>query len=52
MPCMILSGSNNDIVSPPPISGGGVFCFLPSKLYFSKKNTNKIGRMEEQGLAR
>ncbi len=28
MPCMILSGSNNDIVSPPPISGGGDFYTL------------------------
>ena len=37
------------LLSPPPISGGGNFCFLPPKLYFSKKNTNKIGRMEEQG---
>ena len=34
---------------PAPLSGGGDFCFLLPKLYFSKKNTNKIGKMEEQG---
>ena len=31
----------------PLICGSGYL--LPPKLYFSKKNTNKIGRMEEQG---